>query len=73
VNESTERRIECESGKLLARACATGIKFYCHKHKREELFTWGQLEALRDSLNRPEVRITQSDHTTSMLVQSMVS
>lgn len=64
MNESTERRIECESGKLLARACASGIKLWCEKHQREELFTWGQLEDVRRVLNPPDVRVALSDHTS---------
>ena len=57
-----EQRIECESGKLLFRACSSGVKVWCEKHKREELFTWGQLQALERSFMKYEV--TLSDHTT---------
>lgn len=57
-----EQRIECESGKLLARVTAEGIKLWCEKHKREELFTWGQLDALQRSFM--QVQTTISDHTT---------
>lgn len=48
---SIEQRIECTTaGKLLARVTAEGIKLWCERHKREELYTWEQLDTLRDSL-----------------------
>ena len=45
-----EQRIECESGKLLFRVTLDGIKVWCEKHKREELYTWGQLQAMREQV-----------------------
>jgi hypothetical protein len=47
---SMEQRIECPAGKLLARITQDGIKFWCEKHKREELRTWSEIDALRRSL-----------------------
>lgn len=61
---SMEQRIECASGKLLGRVTADGIKFWCERHKREELFLWEQLDALRRSFQ--QVQATISDHTTIM-------
>jgi hypothetical protein len=57
-----EQRIECESGKLLARVTTDGIKLWCEKHRREEFFTWDQVDALRRSLM--QVQLTITDHTT---------
>lgn len=57
-----EQRIECASGKLLARITPDGIKLWCEKHRREEFFTWGQIDALRRSFM--QVQTTISDHTT---------
>lgn len=59
-----EQRVECESGKLLARITVDGIKLWCEKHKREEFFTWGQIDALRRPLT---VQITMSTHTTTII------
>lgn len=61
---SIEQRIECESGKLLARISVDGIKLWCEKHRREEFFTWGQIDALRRPL--ADVQLTQSTHTTTI-------
>lgn len=60
---SIEQRIECESGKLLSRVTADGIKFWCERHKREELRTWEQIDALRCSLSTL-VPATMGNHTT---------
>jgi hypothetical protein len=49
MEKTTEQRIECKSGHLLARAHIDGIKLWCGKHRREELITWEQLNALRTS------------------------
>ena len=46
-----ELRIECvSSGKIQARITEEGIKFWCPRHRREELRTWEELEAMRRSL-----------------------
>lgn len=45
-----EQRIECPSGKILARITHEGIKFWCERHKREELRTWEEIDALRRPL-----------------------
>lgn len=50
---SMEQRIECGSGRLLGRITAEGVKFWCDKHRREELRTWEELDALRRSLMPP--------------------
>ena len=42
-----EQRVECVSGKLLARVTPDGIKLWCERHKREHLLTWEALDALR--------------------------
>jgi hypothetical protein len=59
---SVERRIECTSGrspKLLARATKDGIKFWCELHRREELWTWKELEALRHSFVTQTMAVVQ--------------
>jgi hypothetical protein len=61
---SIEQRIECQSGKLLARANQEGMKFWCARHHREEFFTWEQIDAVRRSFMEVPTRITISDHTT---------
>lgn len=66
MTDSLERRVECESGKLLARVCVAGVKLWCERHRREELFTWGQLEAMRASVNPADVRASMSDHTEAL-------
>ncbi len=49
-SKSVEQRIECESGKLLFRVTLDGIKVWCSQHKREEMYTWGQLQAMREQV-----------------------
>jgi hypothetical protein len=58
---SIEQRIECQSGKLLARANREGMKFWCAKHHREEFFTWEQIDAVRCSFME---EVPTHDHTT---------
>lgn len=62
-----EQRIECESGKLLSRVTPDGIKFWCERHRREELRTWDEIDALRRSLM--QVQIAISGHTTAIISQ----
>lgn len=52
---SLEQRIECKrSEKLLARVTQDGVKLWCEKHRREELFTWEEIDVLRYSLTVTE-------------------
>lgn len=51
---TTEQRIECDSGKLLARVCARGVKLWCAKHRKEEVIPWEELEALRRSMGEAQ-------------------
>lgn len=62
MNVSTERRVECETGKLLCRVNAQGILLWCQKHRREGLLTWDQLEALEEHYTR-RVEVFISDST----------
>ncbi len=60
---SIEQRVECsKSGKILARVSQDGMKFWCERHRREEFFTWEELDAMRRSVTTAKV----SDHTTAI-------
>lgn len=64
-----EQRVECTtSGKLLARVTTEGIKLWCERHKREELYTWEQLDVLRTSL----FEMSLSDHTAIISNQTAI-
>jgi hypothetical protein len=71
---SIEQRIECGPGKkLLARVTVEGIKFWCERHRREELRTWQEIDALHRSLMEVQVTLSnQSDSDYSTLSKNLL-
>lgn len=65
VIATTEKRIECpETHYMLARGAMRGVLLWCHPCKRQHLYTWEQLDALRLEF-RPVVLVCPMEEQVS--------